>query len=106
MKIQTWQVIDALELEKLIKETYGRSFSVIAHLEASNDSVHYFDVPADEGFYFSGDTFLSLDEWQALPPQRNPWDDAGPHPKYEDIINDLHNRGLLPEGSFKLHVSW
>jgi hypothetical protein len=102
LKVTTIQQIDALDLEALIQQVYGRRFSVIAYLEGSNGSAHSISVP--DRFGDEGD--LTIAEWQALPPLANSWDEDIHHPGLSTIIDDLHQKGHIPAGEYQIHCWW
>jgi hypothetical protein len=100
-------MIDSVKLEDLIHETYGKSFSIAGEFEASNGSVHHVEVPeeVDESgrrYAIEHHGFITFEEWLAS--DDNSW--RAPQPLLQDVVNDLHQRGLIPEGRYWLHVWW
>lgn len=108
-----------IEFSDLVRKIYGRPYQFQQQGDMmGQDTIYRFSVPA---------TPLG-DHWQAVPFQQ--WLDADPptpatdggfdrdrfseelrwdrefYPEVEDVINDLHRRGLIDEGEYAMHVWW
>ncbi|MEU7631747.1 hypothetical protein AB0C34_17415 [Nocardia sp. NPDC049220] len=97
------------DFSRFISQVYGRPYQLQQQREClSQNSLVEFTVPAEE----SECSGPSLAQWQATPPptrgdsrEQVRWKREF-FPQLEDVVNDLHTRGLLPAGEYALDVSW
>jgi hypothetical protein len=106
-------LIHESEFSKLVREIYGRPYQFQQQGDMmGQNTIRRFSVPAEP----------MGDHWQAVPLQE--WLDATPpadepgnfkerlrwlrefYPEMEDIVNDLHARGLIEKGDYALHIWW
>lgn len=115
IEIQTWQVIDETAFSKLVSETYNTPYQAQqsgldypAFLDQG--SIHHITVPYtvssedEKKFQEWLEERMDIDtaniDWSRKLTLERTWVPVQP------ILNDLHKRGLLPEGKFCLHVWW
>lgn len=85
--------IDYGEFERVVKDFYGKDFSVVAAEEWNNDSIHNFIVTG----LLSAHDEKDLAEFKA----------RGWKMYVTDVlVNDLCRVGLLPKGQLVIEVSW
>lgn len=110
---RTYHLIAHLELDRFATEHYGRPYSVVAALEATNGTDYAVQASTDHRAWEQphGQDGAQLvtrpgpdpDEQQAIEDWR-----AGqasePHPSA--VLSDLADRGLVPAGEFLISVSW
>lgn len=93
-KVEKYYAVDYGELEKEIKTTYGREFSVPADLECANDTIHRFVVKRKP-----------LSKWDKEELRRFV---DGENPSYllYTLMQDLVNREAIPAGNWLVEVCW
>lgn len=86
--------VDSYDLDAFISEHYEREFEFVADQESGNDQGHAFNVKKDD-----------LESWHTkdLATFRE-----GGHPTFVagTLLQDLCNRGFIPEGDYLVKVSW
>lgn len=114
---ETWEIVRDSVLDAFIESTFGRPWTLQQNGEyLSNDSITYFEVYPDP------DATAKVEEWLASRPASFPgridqkgdctWNDSGNSLGEDvdiythDILSELCNRGLLPEGDMTVYVSW
>lgn len=84
------------DLEKFVKETYGKKYCFVASQECGNDSSHSFNIsekePLDEWDQGKLDLFLKNEKAETVYPSI--------------LLQDMVNRDLIPTGSYVVRVSW
>lgn len=113
-------LIHESEFSKLVREVYGRPYQFQQQGDMmGQESIYQFSVPA-QGI---GDHWqaVPLDEWLAATPpskldlgqgydrdsftENLRWEREF-YSEMEDIVNDLHAKGLIEEGDYALHIWW
>lgn len=86
------------DLERLIEETYGfPEYSIACEEECNNDTALTFDVNAAMKYRSEYD-FKDLEEMIATKKTKQ-W-------RTGLLMDDMCRRGLIPEGSYVVEVSW
>lgn len=128
IKIKTQQVIEVSDWDELVVATYNRPYSfqqqdecksrgqvsLIVPYEADdyeNDTVPEVVNGEDMGVSFAA--WLARDPEQMLtdPESQDSWSirlwwDRNFYPDVQMIANDLHAKGLLPEGKYVIDIDW
>ncbi len=101
MKMSTVTLIDEGDFSELVRETYGKPYQFQQQEFLSQDSIRFFTVPEEPDNYG-----LTLAEWVATPvvDEMSFYRDC--YPELQMIVNDLHERELLPAGRYALHIWW
>lgn len=91
----------------LVVDTYERPYVFQQQRMLGQDSIFLFDVPSP-----STEDAFNFAQWVAAPPpnvsdwrERLRWEREF-YPPFEDLINDLHQRGLIAAGNYALHIWW
>jgi len=100
------QLIWCAQLDKYIEEQLGRPWSLQQNGMYGQEQLVCFEVWANP------DATAKVEEWLASPPADCPG--RLNQPGYAesvqigtyDILNELCNRGLFPEGDINVHVWW
>lgn len=102
--IETVKMIDSVALGDLIQDIYGRYYSVGMVEEMGQNHVQSFYVPEE---VTPGDREWTgcptVEAWNTMEP--DPYGYT-PQPLLQDILNDLHSLGHIPEGKYWVHVWW
>ncbi|WP_107661283.1 hypothetical protein [Nocardia suismassiliense] len=109
LKPRPVHLIRETDFSRLVTTIYQRPYNLQQQGGGlPQDSIIEFTIPAEESDW----TGPSLARWQAATPpadgdraDQTRWEREF-HPPLEDILNDLHTRGLLTPGDYALHVSW
>ena len=125
IKIQNKQVIDVGDWDTLVEETYGRPYSFQQQGGCKERGTHDFTVP-DGADDYEGRTSISENDdemgvtfaaWLERDP-KEPSKEGEPeyhthmfwerhfYPDMQMIANDLHEKGLLPAGSYMIDIDW
>lgn len=124
--IRTEQVIDCNEFDKLVKETYKRPYCLQQQdgcrergsvcVEVPNDPCDYErdtipEVVNGPEMGVSFKAWLARDPKQKLPDEKYDWAilmwwECNFYPNLFVVANDLHNRGLLPAGKYRIIIDW
>ena len=109
MKVTKVNLIWESEFSQLVEDTYGRPYK----LQQQGDMLHQesmvrLSVPGEVFDHWQATT---LEEWVAAeyPSPKFDYDfqwEREFYPQLEEVANDLHERGLLDEGEYVLHVWW
>lgn len=129
LKIKTKKVIDSFDFDKLVKETYGRTYCFqqqdgcqprgnvhFSVPEESYDEEMHDDIPevvngSKMGVKFK--TWLDRDPNKPLPGKSD--DDTFSlrlfwqrnfYPDFGTLINDLHEKGLIEAGEYTMEIDW
>lgn len=111
-------VIHELEFSELVREVYGRPYQFQQQEFMGQKTYYEFSVPAHP----LGDHYKAVpfQEWlEATPPgpaepgkfdselftEGLRWEREF-YPEMEEIVNDLHQKGLIDPGEYALHIWW
>lgn len=126
IKFKTKQVIEVSDWDDLVTKTYGRPYSFQQQdgcqsrgtcditvpdgaCDYENDTVPEEINGEDMGVSFAAWLARDTGEWNGDP------DDAGSldlfwernfYPELQMVANDLHSKGLLPEGDYTIDIDW
>jgi hypothetical protein len=97
MKTESYHVLQYHELDDLITLTYGltRPYEIVAFEELHNDSS--WTVALEKA---------PLDQWQEEDMKQFRETGKILNWRTRTIMQDMVNRGILPEGNFLVEVSW
>jgi hypothetical protein len=119
--------IEVQDWDKLVKDTYGRPYTFQQQDHCKSRGIHEFSVPMEYPDDYENDTVpekvndpdmgVSFEAWlerdpkQLLVVETEPWSlalwwDRNFYPCVDQIINDLHSKGLLPEGEYAINIDW
>jgi hypothetical protein len=129
LKIKTIQSISVQNWDDFVEATYGRPYSFQQQDGCKDRGTFNFTVPSD-GEDFENDIIpeevngeemgVSFKAWLARDPKqklnsKDKWDrdhglflfwERNFYPHVDMIINDLHAKGLLPEGEYQIVIDW
>ena len=129
MKIEQKNFIDVNEWDAFVVSTYDRPYSFQQQDGCKERGIFEFNVP-DEAYDYENETIpekvngdiMGVSFKSRL--ERNPkqkldtkhkWDrdhglelfwERNLYPNIQMIANDLHNKGLLPEGNYIINIDW
>ena len=130
MKTRTVKMVDVSDWDKLVKETYGKSYAFQQQDGCKARGIVHLEVPADEYDYENDsmvekvngpDEGVSFKAWLARDPKQhmkdekknenNDWEinlfwDRNFYPHVSMIINDLYKKGILEKGDFSIDIDW
>lgn len=93
-KTVTYYEIEWTALERFVGEIYGQKYDFVSDMEVSNDSEHSFKVQKRQ---FSEWDVKDLEAFKTT--GKTGW-------RAHLILDDLCNRGLIPEGNYLITVCW
>jgi hypothetical protein len=100
---KTKKVIDYQDLNKLVEETYGKPYNFQQQDGCKSRGVEHFTIP-DEVY---NDDEPSLEEWINTPFEGSKLDWVRSfYPNAQDILNDLHTKGLIEAGDYTIEIDW
>jgi len=123
-------MIDVGDWDELVEKTYGRPYSFQQQDGCKQRGTHEFSVPYRGSYDYENDTVpekinhsdmgVSFAAWLARDPKQqlalepgredqwgiNLWWHRNFYPSVDMIINDLHKKGLLPEGDYVIDIDW
>lgn len=115
---KTVTLIDEGEFSRLVSKTYQRPYSFQQQGSMmGQDTIWEFSLPLryepDDEYGYNDWEGPSLLEWCTTPIGEfdSEWK-AKLHwhreyyPEFEAVIDDMHKRGLIPDGDYALHVQW
>lgn len=128
IKTRTEQVIDVFDFDKLVMDTYGRPYSFQQQDGCKERQRVHITVPSD-GWDYVNETIpeevnheemgVSFSAWLARDPNQkipNPhsfpydgtrlWWERNFYPCVDKVVDDLYQRGLLPEGDYVIDIDW
>ena len=128
IKTQTKQVIEVSDWDELVQETYGRPYSFQQQDDCKDRGTVDLTVP-DSADDYENDTVpeivndpdmgVSFAAWLARDPEQmltdpdsqdswsiGMWWERNFYPDVQMIANDLHAKGLLPEGKYVIDIDW
>lgn len=130
INIQNKQFIEVSDLNKLVEETYGRTYHFQQQDGCKSRGIHQFSVPDDEVYDYENDRVpeevnhremgVSFKAWLERDPKQlletdDEWDRKNGlemwwqrnfYPEFQMVANDLYNKGLLPEGEYIINIDW
>ena len=127
LKIKTEQVIAVDDWDKLVEETYGRPYKFQQQDGCRSRGTFKFKVPDKELLDFENDEVkeevngpeegVSFAAWLARDPKKQIperdedyvlelWWHRNFYPDVSMVANDLHKKGLLPEGDYTIDIDW
>lgn len=128
IKFQTKKVISVQDWDDLVKKTYGRPYSFQQQEECKPRGTHKLIIPNGSEDYdnntvsevLSGKEMgVSFAAWLARDPKQilndiksqHPWSlttwwERKFYPDVQMIANDLHAKGLIPEGDYVIEIDW
>jgi hypothetical protein len=129
MKVRTKKVIDVLEWDKLVKETYGRPYCFQQQDGCRDRGIFYLSVPGDDNDALSHDEIPEIVNHETMCVKFSAWLTRDPkqpldrgvrtegyaivlwwnrnfYPDVQVIANDLHKRGLLEAGEYSINIDW
>ena len=126
IKYKETKVIEVSDWDKLVEETYGRTYSFQQQDDCKPRGVHALSVPEGE-YDFENDTIpevingsdqgVSFKAWLSRDPQQK-LNENDPdyrlrlfwernfYPDVSMVANDLHSKGLLPGGDYVINIDW
>jgi hypothetical protein len=109
LPFKTGTYIDSISLDKFVEEYYGQEYSTARAFDeqvGSNGSLCYAEATDEpEEKYMSTDTLHDWLDFSGDP--ECSWisaADVSPHPSA--ILSDLAKKGVIPYGSYMIHVWW
>ena len=109
-------LIDSFEFDKLVKDTYGKPYCFQQQDGCKGRGTYEFSLPIeypedyrnDEVNLAKDEMGVSFSSWLATPPEsfreiewaRNFYPDA------EILLQDMHLKGVLPEGDYLIRIDW
>lgn len=126
MKIQNVKMIDVHDFDKLVRETYGRDYCFQQQDGCKERQIVDIEVPEYEEDYendtipevVNGDemgvsfkAWLERDPKKPIPGQEADYElnlfwERNFYPHYSMVINDLHKKGLIDKGKYKINIDW
>jgi hypothetical protein len=128
MKIQTKQVIDVSDFDKLVEETYGKPYNFQQQDDCKERGTYAFSVPTDWDDDFENDSVpdkingsemgvsfkawlaRDVEEWNGAPEDffmcKSLFWSRNWYPNFQTVANDLHAKGLLPVGEYVINIDW
>lgn len=127
VNIRDMKVIDSMDLDQLVRDTYGRPYNFQQQDGCQDREYHNVTVPEPNPEDYpkeaipeviNGDDMgVSFAAWLARDPEApvgNRSDDLALelfwersfYPSQAMVLNDLHARGLLPAGEYMITIDW
>jgi hypothetical protein len=133
MKIRTEKVIDCNDWDKLVKETYGKPYTLQQQRGCHDRGFFRFTVPeeTDEDDYAHDEIpevvndekmCVKFDKWLARDPKQelnaedgscrkedwaiDLWWSRNFYPAFQVVANDLHKRGKIEAGDYTIDINW
>lgn len=126
--IQDTKMIDVFEWDRIVTETYGRTYSFQQQDGCKSRGIHSLTVP-DEDYDYENDTIpekvngeemgVSFKAWLERDPKQKLsnlddqfdfdlelWWERNFYPDIQMIANDLHSKGILPAGDYVINIDW
>lgn len=109
------KVIEEKDFSKLVSETYERPYDFQQHGNwgdaIANGSFVSLTVPEKIETYHCdpvGEDYQEFDVWKTTPVETHSyilWQNSF-YPRFQEVANDLHAKGLLPAGDYTLLIHW
>jgi hypothetical protein len=126
LKIETRKQIDLGDWDNLVSEHYGKIYSFQQQDDCKERGIETITVPCEPEdyendsipFVINGDEMgVSFKTWLETSPEdtkkeftdswgNNLFWDRNFYPHVSMIINDLHAKGILPEGEYDIKINW
>lgn len=130
LKIRSVNIIDVSDFDDLVIETYGRPYSFQQQDGCKERGTYEFSVPLECPYDIERDSIpekvngkvmgVSFAAWLARDPKRPLNSDNKDdreygidlfwsrnfYPSVDMIIQDLHTKGLLPDGDYVIKIDW
>ncbi|MEU5900400.1 hypothetical protein [Streptomyces venezuelae] len=111
MTTKTVHKVDYGDLECFIQQHYGRSISLISHLEAKNGSSHTVEATATYTDYSQPYEGVPRPLLEGLDPAVaelvHGWTQGqAEEPGLDELMHDLVCKGAIPAGEYVIDVSW
>lgn len=126
IKFQNKQVINVQDWDNLVTETYGKPYSFQQQDGCKERGTFHITVPAntedfenetvpeeingdDMGVSFAAWLARDPKEWNGAPDDHDFLDlfwDRNFYPDIQMLANDLHAKGLFPEGEYIIEIDW
>lgn len=127
IKTSQKSIIEVSDWDKLVSETYGRTYSFQQQSGCKSRGIEYLTVPCQYPEEYENESLpeevngeemgVSFSAWLARDPKEwaNPnapsyeidmfWE-RNFYPHVEMIANDLHAKGLIPAGDYGINIDW
>ena len=127
MKFKTEKIVDVSEWDSLVKQTYGKPYSLQQQEGCHSRGLLYVTIPDyDDDYDFDNDSIpeivnhsemgVSFDAWLARDvktPLQNGcdfslelWWGRNFYPSLQMAANDLHKKGLVEAGKYAINIYW
>lgn len=127
MEMKQVKIIDVNDWDSLVSTTYGRTYNFQQQDDCKERQTVYFNVPEQYPSDFDNDTVpeivnhpemgVSFKAWLERDPNKpisggkhsfslEMWWERNFYPHLSMVVNDLHARGLLPEGQYGIEIDW
>ena len=130
VKFKEVKIIDVDDWDNLVTEVYGKPYSFQQQDGCKSRGIEYFDIPGDFIWWddFENDTIIekvngeemgvSFKAWLERDPKKPLADDKDDtyhiqlfwhrnfYPCVGMIIQDLHTKGILQDGSYGINIDW
>lgn len=102
MKFKTVKLVWSSDLSDFISASLGRKFNVLDDGEYSQDQLVQFSPESDP------DATELVARWLSSPEPEHSWQVSPDRPFTQRALNELVNRGILPDGEddIYVHVWW
>jgi hypothetical protein len=112
MRIENVKLISETEFSRLVSETYGRPYQLQQQGDMmGQDTMIRVTVPDDGKWGCIGDE-ERFQEWKArdvtepMDYTERLWWLRDFYPPFNEVLDDLHRQGILPQGDYVIHVWW
>lgn len=127
LKSKKVSIVDLHDWDTLVKETYGKPYSFQQQDGCKERQLVYINVPESEPYDYENSSVpeivnhdemgVSFAAWIARDPKQlienrsdewatNLWWSRNFYPHIDMIINDLHSKGIIEEGSYAIEIDW
>lgn len=129
IKTQQISIIKLFDWDTLVETTYGKKYSFQQQDGCKDKGKEYITVPVEDPEDYENDTipeivngeemgvsfkaWLKRDPKQELSDEKDAsswsvdlWWERNFYPHVDMIINDLHEKGLLPAGDYMMDIDW
>ena len=120
-------IMSVQEWDDLVSSTYGRVYSFQQQDDCKDRQTVYFSCPHVYPYDYENDTVpeqvnhpemgVSFQAWLERDPKTpikggksdweiNMWWERNFYPDMSMVVNDLHDKGLLPAGDYGINIDW